>query len=70
MEREVITEYIPEEELRIGDALYLRFAGESRQIARFEKYDGPFEFVSRIARFSDGTGISLLKGHYYYKAIF
>ena len=63
------TELTEESELVEGDALYLRFAGCSKQIRRFEAYTGPHDFVSRIARFVDGTGMSLEKGHYYRKVI-
>ena len=66
---DVNTVWTEESELVEGDAIYLRFAGCSRQIRRFEAYTGPHDFVSRIARFVDGTGMSLEKGHYYRKVI-
>ena len=58
-----------ESELKEGDAIYLRFAGEAKTIRRFEPYTAPYDFTSRIAYFTDGTGMTLEKGHYYHKVI-
>lgn len=50
--------------LQVGDCLRLIWCGY-RHIVRFEEYDGPFDFVARIAVFSDGSRMSLSKNRYY-----
>ena len=50
--------------LQAGDCLHLIWCGD-RHIVRFEEYGGPFDFVARIAVFSDGGRMSLSKNRYY-----
>ena len=50
--------------LRVGDCLRLIWCGD-KHIVRFEEYKGVFDFVDRIAVFSDGGRMSLTKGYYY-----
>ena len=50
--------------LRVGDCLHLIWCGDEH-IVRFEEYKGVFDFVDRIAVFSDGGRMSLTKGNYY-----
>ena len=50
--------------LQVGDCLHLVWCGD-RHIVRFEEYDGPVDFVERIAVFSDGGRMSLSKNRYY-----
>lgn len=50
--------------LRVGDCLHLIWCGD-KHIVRFEEYKGVFDFVDRIAVFSDGGRMSLTKGYYY-----
>ncbi len=53
-----------QESLQFGDVLHLVWCGD-KHILRFEEYKGVFDFVARIARFTDGTAMSLTKGDYY-----
>ena len=69
MTSDIETVLVEESELKEGDAIYLRFVGEPKTIRRFEPYTYPFNFTSRIAWFTDGTGMTLEKGHYYSKVI-
>ena len=48
----------------MGDCLHLIWCG-NKHIVRFEKYKGIFDFIARIAVFSDGSKMSLTKGNYY-----
>lgn len=50
--------------LQAGDCLHLIWCGD-KHIVRFEEYKGVFDFVSRIAVFSDGGKISLSNGRFY-----
>ena len=50
--------------LQVGDCLHLIWCGD-KHIVRFEEYVGPFDFVARIAVFSDGGRMSLSKNRYY-----
>ena len=50
--------------LQIGDTLHLIWCGD-KHILKFEEYKGVFDFVARIARFTDGTAMSLTKEYYY-----
>lgn len=50
--------------LQVGDCLHLVWCGD-RYINRFEEYKGVFDFVARIAVFSDGGKMSLVGGRYY-----
>lgn len=50
--------------LQVGDCLHLIWCGD-KHILRFEEYKGVFDFVARIAVFSDGGKMSLTKGNYY-----
>ena len=50
--------------LQVGDILHLVWCGD-KHILRFEEYKGVFDFVDRIAVFSDGGRMSLSKGRYY-----
>lgn len=52
-------------ELKEGDTLKMRWAGSDKTIKGFKPYNGPFDFVERIAIFTDNTGMSIEKGHYY-----
>lgn len=53
------------EELKIGDTIKTTWRGHPSTILKFEEYDGPFDFVLKIAIFVDGSGMSLEKGHLY-----
>lgn len=55
---------VPQESLQVGDILHLVWCGD-KHIVRFEEYKGVFDFVDRIAVFSDGSRMSLTKGNYY-----
>ena len=55
---------VKQESLQLGDTLHLIWCGD-KHILRFEEYKGVFDFVARIARFADGTAMSLTKGDYY-----
>lgn len=55
---------VKQESLQVGDTLHLIWCGD-KQIFRFEEYKGVFDFVARIARFTDGTAMSLTKEDYY-----
>ena len=50
--------------LRVGDCLHLIWCGD-KHIVRFEEYKGVFDFVNRIAVFSDGGRMSLETGRHY-----
>ena len=50
--------------LQAGDCLHLILCGD-KHIVRFEEYKGVFDFVSRIAVFSDGGKVSLSNGTFY-----
>ena len=50
--------------LQAGDFLHLIWCGD-KHIVRFEEYKGVFDFVSRIAVFSDGGKMSLINGRFY-----
>lgn len=51
-------------DLVIGDTLKMGWC-ENKRIVDFTPYIGTFDFVERIAVFSDGTKMSITKGHYY-----
>lgn len=55
---------VPQESLQVGDILHLVWCGD-KHILSFEEYNGVFDFVSRIARFTDGSSMSLTKEYYY-----
>lgn len=55
---------VKQESLQVGDILHLIWCG-NKHILRFEEYKGVFDFVARIARFTDGTAMSLTKWNYY-----
>ena len=55
---------VKQESLQVGDILHLRWCSD-KNIVRFEEYKGVFDFVARIAVFSDGGKTSLTKGYYY-----
>ena len=50
--------------LQAGDCLHLIWCGD-KHIVRFEEYKGVFDFVSRIAVFSNGGKMSLSNGRFY-----
>ena len=50
--------------LQVGDCLHLIWCGD-KHIVWFEEYKGVFDFVSRIAVFSDGGKMSLSNGRFY-----
>lgn len=52
------------EKLQAGDTLKMRWCG-NKTIAKFVEYKGVFDFVDRIAVFTDGTRMSLEKNRYY-----
>ena len=55
---------VKQESLKVGDILHLGWCGD-KHILRFEEYKGVFDFVDRIAVFTDGGRMSLTKGNYY-----
>ena len=55
---------VKQESLKVGDILHLVWCGD-KHIVRFEEYKGVFDFVSRIAVFSDGGKMSLSNGRFY-----
>ncbi len=55
---------VKQESLQVGDILHLIWCGD-KHILRFEEYKGVFDFIARIATFSDGSKMSLTKGYYY-----
>jgi hypothetical protein len=56
-------DYIEQSEFKPGDGMAL-WCG-LKVIHSFEEYTGPFDFVARVAVFTDGTKMSLERGHYY-----
>ena len=50
--------------LQVGDCLHLIWCGD-KHIVRFEEYKGIFDFVTRVAVFSDGGRMSLSNGKLY-----
>lgn len=56
---------IKSEESKVGDTLKTIWAGRTSTIKCFHEYNGPFDFVLKIAEFYDGTRMSLEKDHYY-----
>ena len=50
--------------LQVGDCFHLIWCGD-KHIVGFEEYKGVFDFVSRIAVFSDGGKMSLSNGRFY-----
>lgn len=58
---------VKQESLKVGDILHLIWCGD-KHILRFEEYKGMFDFVDRIAVFTDGGRMSLTK-EYYYKVL-
>ena len=55
---------VEQDSLQAGDCLHLVWCGD-RYINRFEEYKGVFDFVARIAVFSDGGRMSLSNGRFY-----
>jgi hypothetical protein len=55
---------VKQESLQVGDILHLIWCGD-KHILRFEEYKDVFDFVARVARFTDGTAMSLTKGDSY-----
>ena len=53
------------ENLRVGDALRIAWAGKSAAIVAFDAYTGPFDWVCRIAVLVDGSRMSISRGRYY-----
>lgn len=56
---------IKAEEIREGDTINTIWSGHPSTIKRFQEYTGPFDFILKIAEFTDGAKMSLTKGHYY-----
>ena len=50
--------------LKVGNCLHLIWRGD-KHIVRFEEYKGIFDFVTRVAVFSDGGRMSLSNGKLY-----
>lgn len=50
--------------LQVGDCLHLIWCGD-KHIIRFEEYKGVFDFIARIAVFSDGGRMSLSNDRFY-----
>ena len=55
---------VKQETLQVGDTLHLICCG-NKHISRFEEYNGVFDFVARVVKFTDGTAMSLTKEDYY-----
>ena len=55
---------VKQESLQVGDILHLVWCGD-KHILRFEEYKGVFDFVDRIAVFTDGGRMSLSRSRYY-----
>lgn len=55
---------VKQESLQVGDILHLIWCGD-KHILGFEEYNGVFDFVARIVKFTDGTAMSLTKEDYY-----
>lgn len=51
--------------LQKGDCLLMGYCAD-KVIARFEEYKGNFDFVARVAVFTDGSKMSLTKDYFYY----
>lgn len=58
-----MTAYKKTEDLKPGDALSTWFGNMT--ISKFDEYNGPLDFVSKIAVFANGQKMSLEKGHHY-----
>ncbi len=59
-----MSEYKDQSEFKPGDGIDL-WCGV-KVIHHFEEYTGPFDFVARIAVFTDGSKMSLERSHYYH----
>lgn len=57
--------HIDQAELKKGDVMKTLWKGHDSLIVGFREYTGPFDFVARIAVFSDGRAMSLEKDHCY-----
>lgn len=53
------------ENLRIGDVMKIDWANKVVMITAFEPYKGPLSWVCKIAKFSDGSHMSISFGQYY-----
>lgn len=53
------------EDLRVGDTIRTIWTGHNSTIKCFESYNGPFDFVCKIAVFLDGAKQSIDRGRYY-----
>lgn len=56
---------IAAENLKVGDTLKTIWRGQSSTIHHFEEYNGCFDFILKIAIFTDGARMSLEKYHNY-----
>lgn len=53
------------ENLKVGDTLKTKWRGQNSTIHHFEEYNGCFDFILKIAVFTDDTRMSLEKEHNY-----
>lgn len=53
------------ENLRIGDVVKTAWANKAAKITAFEPYKGPHAWVCKIAKFADGSRMSISFGQYY-----
>ena len=57
--------YVKSEEIKEGDVMKTTFMGHDSLVVGFKEYNGPLDFVSRIAVFASGSKMSLQKDHPY-----
>lgn len=57
--------FVKSEELAVGDVMKTIFMGHDSLIVGFKEYNGPLDFVDRIAVFAGGGRMSLQKDHPY-----
>ena len=53
------------EDLRFGDTIRTIWAGHHSTVKSFEDYNGPFDFICKVAVFLGGAKMSIDRDHYY-----
>jgi hypothetical protein len=57
------TKEVLAEDLKVGDTMMC--CNKPRVIKAFREYKGNFDFVLKVAEYTDGTAMSLTKGYLY-----
>ena len=53
------------EDLRVGDTIRTIWAGHNNTIKGFMDYNGPFDFICKVAVLLDGAKMSITRDRYY-----